>query len=91
MTIQWQLEHGKLWQVCPQCKRNEAAGPHCSRCWYQTGPDDWFPNGDMKEQLVARGADRDPTNQLGFRSLAEHHAGSQKAQARRLRKAEQAE
>lgn len=85
--IQWQLSRGKLWQVCPQCKRNEAAGPHCSRCGYRTGSDDWFPNGDLERELTARDADRDPTNQLGFRSLVER----QNAQAKQAEKAEKHE
>lgn len=35
------LCHGKLEQICPECKREEAAHWYCSRCLRQMVPSDW--------------------------------------------------
>ena len=35
------LQNGKLEQVCPACGTREAAGWTCTKCLFQTGPDDW--------------------------------------------------
>jgi hypothetical protein len=48
-----QLRTGRLEQSCGTCGRWEAAGFSCTGCGRETGPDDWYRNGDEDRRAVA--------------------------------------